>query len=82
VPADDRGHPERLPQPLGLNEWAETNNIIVLYPQISKSELFPSNPEGCWDWWGYTDSNYSNKNGAQLKFVEAMITHMIGGSPL
>lgn len=70
------------PSHVGLNEWAETNNIIVLYPQISKSELFPSNPEGCWDWWGYTDSNYSNKNGAQLKFVEAMITHMIGGSPL
>ena len=35
-------------QDVGLNEWAESNNIIVVYPQVSKSELLPMNPEGCW----------------------------------
>ena len=49
--------------------------------QVVKSEVFPSNPEGCWDWWGYTDSNYSNKNGVQIKFVEAIMTKIMGGSP-
>jgi poly(3-hydroxybutyrate) depolymerase len=55
----------------GYNEWAEQNNILVLYPQI-----FPSpNPPGCWDWWGqaYTDANYANKNGKQMAAVKAMI---------
>jgi hypothetical protein len=27
------------PSHVGLNEWAESNNIIILYPQISKSEV-------------------------------------------
>jgi poly(3-hydroxybutyrate) depolymerase len=38
----------------GLNEIAESNNIIILYPQAKKSILNPSNPNGCFDWWGYT----------------------------
>ena len=24
--------------------------IIVLYPQATSSQLFPFNPNGCWDW--------------------------------
>jgi poly(3-hydroxybutyrate) depolymerase len=31
-----------------LNEWADTNNIIVLYPQAVPSY---GNDYGCWDWW-------------------------------
>jgi len=57
----------------GLNDWAESNNIVVIYPQVVKSYLLPSNPEGCWDWWGYTDSNYSVKSGIQIGFVSNMI---------
>ena len=34
----------------GLNNWAETNNIIVLYPQVVPSYVSPANPDGCWDW--------------------------------
>ena len=58
---------------IGLNEWAESNNIVVLYPQIKKSTLHPQNPEGCWDWWGYTDKKYAYKAGPQMAFVAAMI---------
>lgn len=36
-----------------LNEYADTNQFIVLYPQVV-ADIFLSNPEGCWDWWGYT----------------------------
>jgi len=60
----------------GLNDWAESNNIIVIYPQVVKSYLLPSNPEGCWDWWGYTDSNYSVKSGIQIGFVTNMIAQL------
>ena len=36
----------------GYNEWAASNKIIVLYPQVKKSGFFYPNPNGCWDWWG------------------------------
>lgn len=32
----------------GYNEWAETNDIIVVYPQAAKNIL---NPQACWDWY-------------------------------
>lgn len=31
---------------VGLNEWAESNNIIVLYPYVKKSNTYPYNPNG------------------------------------
>lgn len=34
----------------GLNAWAESNNIIVLYPQTVNSDVLPFNPKACWDW--------------------------------
>ena len=54
----------------GLNRWADTNNIIVLYPQVKQTE---ANPFSCWDWWGYTGPNYAVQSGPQLKSVSKMI---------
>jgi hypothetical protein len=54
------------------NNWADSNNIIVLYPQVNKSET-PYNPQGCWDWWGYTGPNYANKRSPQMKAIMAMV---------
>jgi poly(3-hydroxybutyrate) depolymerase len=31
------------------------------------------NPKGCWDWWGYTGSDYHTRNGVQVRAVRAMI---------
>ena len=42
----------------GYNNWADNNQLLVLYPQVNKSWL-PLNPEGCWDWWGYTGPDYA-----------------------
>ncbi len=42
----------------GYNKWADANNMIVLYPQATASG---SNPNGCWDWWGYDDPDYAVK---------------------
>jgi poly(3-hydroxybutyrate) depolymerase len=42
----------------GFNRWAESNNIVVLYPQADET---PGNPNACWDWWGYTDQHHATK---------------------
>ncbi|MFN8943567.1 MAG: hypothetical protein ACK5WZ_02990 [Pseudobdellovibrionaceae bacterium] len=59
----------------GLNEWAEKNQTIVLYPQIAKSAQM-NNPNGCWDWYGYTGENYMNQKGPQIKSIYNMIQKM------
>lgn len=52
----------------GFNKWADTNNIVVIYPQTQDSYLSPSNPNGCWDWWGFAGSNYDVQSGGQMQF--------------
>jgi hypothetical protein len=77
---------------IGLNEWADSNNIIVLYPQassistsdFSKSrsmDLFEINPVGCWNWFGYGyDDHYPLKNGVQVTAIDNMIQRVMGKS--
>lgn len=50
----------------GYNEWAEANNIIVLYPQ-TEPDLAAGNANACWDWWGYADRNYAVKVGKRKR---------------
>lgn len=57
----------------GYNAWAESNGIVILYPQVAKSFALPLNPQGCWDWWGYTGPDYAFRDGAQLASVRRMI---------
>jgi poly(3-hydroxybutyrate) depolymerase len=61
----------------GLDQWADTNNIIVLYPYQTTGG---SNPNGCWDWWGYTNSSYALKSGVQMAAIDAMVKHVEGGT--
>ena len=61
---------DRFARMSGLNEWAESNRIIVLYPQVNKSMM---NPQGCWDWWGYTGADYDQRSGKQVAGVAALI---------
>ena len=49
----------------GYNEVADLNDIIILYPQAVKAEI-PVNPDGCWDWWGYTGITYGNKKSVHF----------------
>ena len=65
----------------GYNEWAETNALIVLYPQVDSSKIAPMNPMGCWDWWGYTDEHYATRDGAQNVVVKSMLD-LLAGEPL
>lgn len=64
----------------GYNEWADTNQIVVLYPQTTASAVPPVyNPKGCWDWWGYDDPNYATRDGRQMRAVKAMIDRLGAG---
>jgi poly(3-hydroxybutyrate) depolymerase len=69
---------QQFVQKSGINEWADTNNIIVLYPQ-AVSSYSPLNPNGCWDWWGIDDTTYATKNGTEMKAVMAMINKITSG---
>lgn len=60
------------------NDWADSNNIIVLYPQVNDSK--PLNPNGCWDWIGYTGPSYAFKTGPQMKAIYAMIKRLTSPS--
>ncbi len=55
----------------GYNEWAETNNMVVLYPQSAKGT---GNPYGCWDWFGFSGANYTSKTGVQMQAVRTLMT--------
>lgn len=61
----------------GYNRWADANALIVLYPQaIKRYTAFTFNPRGCWDWWGYTGSDYATRNAPQIRAVKAMIDRL------
>ena len=64
----------------GYNEWADTNRLIILYPQAQKVAF--SNPRGCYDWWGYlpgTGDIYATRQGPQMKAVYAMLERIANG---
>jgi poly(3-hydroxybutyrate) depolymerase len=69
----------------GFNAWADTNRIIVLYPQTTARPLplpfQPLNPFACWDWWGYVhaDDSYVTKSGRQITAIKAMLDALTAG---
>ncbi len=59
-----------------LDQYADTNHMIVLYPQATASAV---NPLGCWDWWGYLGAtNYPIHGGAQLETIMNMVRKLGG----
>lgn len=65
----------------GFNEWAETNRLLVLYPQVEGSKVAPMNPLGCFDWWGYTDERYATRDGLQIRAVAELMDALAGRKP-
>lgn len=64
----------------GLNEWADTNDILVLYPQaVSTLTATDVNGQGCWDWWGYDDARYAQRQGPQLLMTKRMVDRILSG---
>jgi poly(3-hydroxybutyrate) depolymerase len=67
---------DRFAREAGYNRWADTNRIVVLYPQAIARWWWIYNPNGCWDWWGYTGAQYHTKEGAQIRAVKAMLERL------
>lgn len=62
----------------GFNEWAEANNIVVVYPQV-KTDRVVGNPNGCWDWWGYSSAWYATRQAPQMKALIQIISNLRDG---
>lgn len=56
----------------GLNEWAESNDIVVIYPQTNVESVSLLEEEGCWDYWGAFGDDYALKSGVQMRAVYNM----------
>ena len=72
----------------GYTRWADTNNIIVLFPQAkvdstsratAASGSLP-NPNGCWDWVGWYGNNFAQKAGTQQAALKAMVDRLASGA--
>jgi hypothetical protein len=59
----------------GYLSWADTNRLIILFPEVERT---PANPQGCWDWWGYTGSDFLTKDAPQIIAVRRMIERLAG----
>lgn len=68
----------------GYNHLADSNDIIVLYPQAEGTDDGATqNPDGCWDWWGYTSEDpeqpdYYSKNAIQIRAIHRMLSRLGG----
>ncbi|MFL6624534.1 MAG: fibronectin type III domain-containing protein [Sulfurifustis sp.] len=68
----------------GYNKWADTNNIIVLYPQTvvdntshaTKASGSLANPNACWDWIGWYGTNFDQKAGVQMTAIKKMVDRL------
>ena len=62
----------------GFARWADTNKLVVLFPQVATTAL---NPQACWDWWGYTGPDYLTRNAPQITAVLGMLKAFSGNAP-
>lgn len=62
----------------GYDRWADSNDLVVLFPQAVS--IPGRNPNGCWDWWGYTDGHYADREGVQIRAIRAMIDRLSSGA--
>jgi poly(3-hydroxybutyrate) depolymerase len=62
----------------GYLPWAAANNIVLAFPQVVASA---ANPLACWDWWGYTGTDYRWREGAQMEVLGNWV-RALSGAPL
>ena len=59
----------------GYNRWADSNHLVMIYPQTSTQAA-----NSCWDWWGYDSASYARKSGPQMVAIKAMVDQVSAGS--
>ncbi|MBA2674340.1 PHB depolymerase family esterase [Ramlibacter sp.] len=72
----------------GYTRWADTNGIIVLFPQAKVDSTSRAtsasgslaNPNGCWDWIGWYGTNFAQKGGTQIAAIKAMVNQLSSGT--
>lgn len=72
----------------GYTRWADTNSIIVLFPQTrvdstshqTSASGSLANSNGCWDWIGWYGTNFAQKAGVQMAAIKAMVDQLSSGS--
>lgn len=62
----------------GYAELADTNRLVILFPQIAASSV---NPQACWDWWGYTGLDYLGKDAPQISALWKMVERLAETPP-
>ena len=71
----------------GYNRWADSNGIIVLYPQAKPDNTAHAtwasgslaNPNGCWDWIGWYGSNADQHGGVHIAAIVGMVNRITSG---
>ena len=63
----------------GHRQWADTNDIILLFPQVLPDA---AHPEGCWDSNAWYGSDYDQKSGAQMTAIMGMVSRITSGHVL
>ena len=72
----------------GYTRWADSNKIIVLFPQTQVDSTSRStaasgslaNANGCWDWIGWYGSSFARKSGTQQAAIKAMVDELSSGT--
>ena len=72
----------------GYTRWADTNSIIVLFPQTvvdntsrqTSASGSLANPNACWDWVGWYGTNFARKAGPQMAAIKAMVDQVSSGT--
>lgn len=60
----------------GYNEMADANNLVILYPQAQGIDNDATqNPDGCWDWWGYTSEDPQNPDYYSQQAIQIRAIH-------
>ena len=60
------------------NDLAESNDIIMIYPQAHNigTEQSDSNPYGCWAFWAFSEDEretYYTRDGREMKMIAEMV---------
>jgi hypothetical protein len=62
-----------------LYPQAHATTAAELPPNLWADALLYANPEGCWNWWGYSDDRqYLTKKGVQVVAIWKMIQRLEG----
>ena len=63
---------------------------MVLFPRVTALDSFDRmiyrvvNPQGCWDWWGYTNEpfgdalRYASRDAPQMRAIMSMVRALVG----